>query len=328
MISSSGVEMGDPDTGSLIVEARNEDHVPWDSMEGGGLASSFTDYNAALGADRPDPFQVGYAGLGLALDALGTVMSPLDSLVEAGIGFLIEHVPFFHEALDALAGDPTQIAAQAETWHNVSVELQRIAQEYRAAADGVTTWDGSSREAYRAAAATFADQIHRTGGDADALGALILRSGAMVGTVRAVIRDMIATFVRWLIEQFLRLLAFGAATLGLSTPAIVTWAVAEATTVGMQISRRISRLLDDLEVAGGQAGLLTAAMRDSAAQVRAAVPGLPNSLAAFRRTRGAGWEAAADAVDAGSWIEMGKQFSGLRQTQNGWEQPAAPAARE
>lgn len=296
-------------TEPLVVEPENEDAVGWDSAEGGGLYSSVADLNNALGGG--DPAQILYSGFGVGLDALDAVVNPFDALVTSGLGFLVEHVAILHEPLDALTGDPTQIAAQARTWHNVARELHRIGTDYRGAADGVRGWDGATSEAYRGAVATFTDQLHRAGDDADRLAALVLDTGAMVGAVRALVRDLIIDFVWSLTKWGLVAIASG----GTAIAAVIGFVSGEVWLLGITVWRRIDDLHTALEAAGGVAGQLSAALLHTAAQARVAVPAVRNYL---RPT--------ADAlnldVPASEFVEYGKQHSGTRENQDGWDVPA------
>lgn len=296
-------------TEPLVVEPENEDAVGWDSAEGAGVFSSFADLNNTLGSG--DGAQIGYSLGGAALDGLDAVVNPFDALVTAGLGFLVEHVAILHEPLDALAGDPTQIAAQARTWHNVARELHRIGTEYRGAADGVRGWDGATSEAYRGAASAFTDQLHRAGEDADRLASLVLDTGAMVATVRALVRDLIVDFVWKLVKWALVAIASG----GTAIAAVIGFVSGEVWLVGMSIWRRVDDLHTALDAAGGVAGQLSAALIQTAGQARVAVPAVRNYL---RPTA----EALTHDVPASEVVEYGKQLSGVRENQAGWDDPA------
>lgn len=299
-------------TNPLIVEPENEDQVAWDSAEGAGLYSSTSDVGAAWAAAEPG--QILYSTAGLGLDALGALADPFGALATAGLGWLIEHVDFLHEPLDALAGDPTQIAAQARTWRNVGEELHRVAVAYGDGAAAVPGWDGATREAYGGAVAGFTDRLHRAGDDAEALAELVLGTGAMVGTTRALIRDRIADFVWWLVKQVVVAAVSAFFTFGGSVAVLTGWAVGEAVALGGRIAHEVSELLGAVENAAGAAGQIAGALRVMAAQARVVLP------PAHRRVR-----AFADDLDdlpAAEVTEWGKQWSGVRASQEGWEAPA------
>ncbi len=117
---------------------------PPSTWEGAGVVSSYADLSDALTADRVDPLQVAFAAAGAGIDTLGVVVNPLDSLFAAGIGWLIEHVDFLSDPLDALAGDPAAVLEQARAWQAMSAELGATAIGYRHAAATVAAgWNGA-----------------------------------------------------------------------------------------------------------------------------------------------------------------------------------------
>ena len=293
----------------LVVEPEHEDAQPL-NWEGAGAASSVADLNAALAADHVDPAQVAYTAAGAGLDVLGAVVSPLDSFAVAGIGWLIEHVWWLHEPLDALAGDPIQITAQAQTWHNVGVELGRVAGDYRGAAAALPAWDGSAGDAYRSAVERYAAALDRSAQNAVQLSDLVLTTGANVGTLRALIRDAIAEFAWEVIKWIAAAVITGGTALGAATVQVVL----NALDLAEDISRRITRLLDALKAAGGTVAQISEALRDTAAQIRVAVPHVQAALAPIERT--------ADELGLGKLVEAGKQQAAAEQNQRAWGTPA------
>lgn len=297
----------------LVVAPQDEDAEPLGSWEGAGAASSVADLNDALASDHPDPFEITFSAAAAGLDTLGAVLNPFDSLLQAGIGWLIEHVSFLHEALDALAGDPTQITAQAQTWHNVAVELRHVAADHRNAA-AIPDWDGAAADAYRRTAEGFAAALDTTAGNAERLSGLILTSGAGVGTERALIRDWVAEFLTYVIEFVVLSGLLAVITAGGSVATFILSTVVRAIELGARIARRVSQLLDALHAAGGTVAQLSDAIRDTTAQVRAATPGL--------RAAGGSLTDTADDMDAGKFIEAGKQSTGANQDRRDWEEPS------
>jgi hypothetical protein len=293
----------------LVAEPENEDVGP-DNWEGAGVASSWADLNDAVSADHVDPFEVAISAAAAGLDTLGAALNPFDALVEAGIGWVIEHVAFLHETLDALAGDPTQIVAQAQTWHNVATEIGRVAADHRAQAVAVDAWEGAAGDAYREAVRALTAALDSTAADAGQLSTLILATGAGVGTVRALVRDAIVEFLSTVLQYILGATALAFLTAGGSLGFLVTAVVIEASQLGRDIARRVSDLLDALEAAGGTAGQLGDAMRDTAAQVRAAAPGV--------RAAGVAADDALEEILPDRLLESGKQLSGAAQEQREW----------
>ncbi|TWF79188.1 hypothetical protein FHX44_115116 [Pseudonocardia hierapolitana] len=295
-----------PGANPLVVLPENEDAQPLDNFEGGGVVSSWADLNAALSAEHVDPLQVVYTAAGAGLDTLGAIENPLDSLFSAGVGWLIEHVWFLHEPLDALAGDPTQITAQAQTWHKVGGELGAVAQDHRAAAAAISAWEGMAGDGYRGAVDRFGGALEQAGRDATQLADLILSTGAQVGTVRALVRDQIAA---WVSEAIQTAIYAGVAALISAGGALGVGAVRliwSALDLADSIYRTIRRLLDAMTLAGGTAAQLSGAIQQTATAVQAAMPTVKEI------------NDAADELHAGAVIETGKQLTGAEQQQRGW----------
>ncbi|GAA2535208.1 WXG100 family type VII secretion target [Pseudonocardia hydrocarbonoxydans] len=299
----------------LIVEAANEDAQPLGSWEGAGALSSVADLNAAWTAEHPDPVQIVFTGAAAVLDGLDTVMNPLDGLATAGIGWLIEHVWWLHEPLDALAGDPTQITAQAQTWHNVATQLNAVAADYRGAvAGGAPDWDGAAADAYRTAVAGYTSRLESAAGMAERLSSVILLSGAGVATVRTWIRDQIVEFV-WLVVKIAVLSAAVALlTAGGSMAAGTLQVIFRAIELAHRFVREISRLLDTLAASGHTAHQLVEAMRDTVAHTRAAAP--------HARAWNDSLQQGVEDAQLDHVIEAGKQVTSAGQARGAWDDPA------
>jgi hypothetical protein len=300
-----------PGANPLVVAPEHEDAQPLDNWEGAGVASSWADLNAAISADHVDPVQVAYTAAGAGLDTLGAIDDPLESLLSAGVGWLIEHVWFLHEPLDALAGDPTQITAQAQTWNKVGAELGAVAQDHRTAAAALGGWEGPAGDGYRGTVDRFGGALEQAGRDATQLADLILTTGAQVGTVRALIRDQIAEWGGKAIEYIVlagigALVSFGGA-LGAGAIQLILSAIDLAN----DLMRQVRRLLDSLTLAGGMAAQLSGAIQQTATAVRAAMPTVSDI------------NQVADDLNAGVVIENGKQQTAAEQAQRTWG--AAPA---
>jgi hypothetical protein len=299
----------------LIVEAENEDAQPWDNWEGAGASSSLADLNAALTAEHPDPLQIAFTGAGALLDGLDAVMYPLDGLATSGIGWLIEHIWWLHEPLDALAGDPTQITAQAQTWHNVATQLNTVAARYRGEiTGGAPDWDGGAADAYRAAVADYTARLESAAGMAERLSSVILLSGAGVAATRSWIRDEIAELVCQLFQLLFVYGVLAFLTVGGSLAAGALDAIRRAERLASSFVRQISHLLDALDASGRTAHQLVEAMRTTVAQARAVAPGV--------RAWNDRVQQSAEDVQLDHIIEAGKQVTNSGQAQRGWDGPA------
>ena len=327
----------------LVVAPQDEDAQPWSSPEGAGVVSSLADAWGSEGSG-----QVAATLGGVRLDVLGAVVSPLDALGAAGVGYLIEHLWFLHEPLDALAGDPTQITAQSRTWQNVSDELHRLAARHREEVAGIAGWEGTTRDAYARSAAAHADRLDAAGAQAGELAALVLGTGVAVATVRALVRDVIAEFVWQLVEWFLAVALPAVFTAGAALAAYVTLAVLRGLELAGHLARRVAQLLDALAASAASAGALAARFRGLAERADGSVApaglrglgayaGLERAGAATRtgieHTRSATLAPVGslariahgqlEAVPAAEAVELAKQTTGAERAREEWEQGRA-----
>ncbi len=291
--------MSSPDP--LVAEPEDSTAEPLDSWEGAGAVSSVADVWSS-----DDPLGIVAHTVGTGLDLLDTVMNPLDDLAVAAIGWLIEHISWLHEPLDALAGDPTQIRAQAQTWHNVGAELGSVAAAYRSStAGGVEGWEGAGSEAYRTAVSGFADRLDDTAGRADGIALVLLATGEGVGRVRGDIRDAIADFV-WQAVQLIAGAALAAfVTFGGALAAGALHIVFRALDLAWDNIRRVDELIDTLAAAGTTAGRLADGMRTAALHARFGAPVLRDAAGDI--------VTAAENAHVDDVVEVGKQISSINE---------------
>jgi uncharacterized protein YukE len=301
-------------------------------FEGAGVVSSYADLAEALAADHVDPLQVLSTAAGAGLDTLGFVANPLDSLLTGGVGWLIEHVDFLSEPLDALAGDPDAIRDQAKAWHRVSVELTAVAADYRGEAALLSGgWDGDAARAYALAVERCIQDVDVAAAAAGEMSGIVLTSGAQVGTVRSLIRDAIAEFVAKVIRWVLAALATSAVTVGFSLAALVAAVVEQAVALARSCLHRISALLDVLDDAATTAARLGRSVQDTAAQIarsaRSTADGIGSALAdpAVVATSRRMAEVAGDAV--GRAVPDGVEDA-LRRAHAATDRPGVPVVVE
>lgn len=184
-------------------------------------------------------------GVALGLDALGVIANPLGGLLSAGIGWLIEHLDFLREPLDALAGDPGAVMGVAATWgEDVKAEVARVASDFRHAAETQTaSWTGEAADSYRKAAAELSDQVASLEAAAAGVAEAVQGSGMLVATVRGIIRDIVAEVVAEIVLAALTALATSWFTLGGSIAAFTGWAVARGAATAGKIAGKIAKLL-------------------------------------------------------------------------------------
>ncbi|WP_203733376.1 hypothetical protein [Paractinoplanes durhamensis] len=186
-------------------------------------------------------------GLGVAggaLDALAFVSDPIGSLLQYGVAWIIEHVKPLSEALDWLAGDPNQIAAQAQTWRNIAGRLAGESDTLSQAAGWDTAdWQGAAADAYRAHAARRVSDLQSLSRASETMALIVEGAGMLIGTVRVMVRDAIATVVSRLISYAIEELA----TLGVASPLVVEQVSTLCASWAAKIGRWLKQLVASMK---------------------------------------------------------------------------------
>lgn len=204
------------------------------------------------------------SGSGLAMDGMSLVFDPmaaLEILLSAGLGWVMEHVAPLKQALDDLAGDPPVIKSYGETWKNVANRLKQVAQEHAANVKAdIGGWTGPAAQSYRGEAAKQVDAMNAAAMAANTIGTSVVQAGAMVATVRIMVRDTIATLVTALITA---LLPPGRGTVK---------AVGMIAKAGQKISRLVNKLTQSLAKLSDQLNKLAGALGPLVRRLRGKAP--------------------------------------------------------
>lgn len=181
--------------------------------------------------------------VGASLDGLALISDPAGALLQYGVAWIIEHVKPLTQALDWLAGDPVQIAANAQTWRNVAQSLHNEATELaNAMRRDVTEWVGAAGNAYRAWSKLQQDSITGLGKAAETMAAITEGAGFLIAAVRMLVRDAIATLVSRLIVYA----AEEAISFGLATPLVAEQVTTLIASWAGKIARWLKALITSL----------------------------------------------------------------------------------
>lgn len=125
-----------------------------------------------------------------------SVLDPIGTLFENGAGWLLEHLHPLSTMLDELTGDPAQVAALAQSWGDLSVQLQGTSEDLidTIIAD-LAEFEGLTFDAYRGAQGENAALIDSISVMCDSVRASLENAGQMVQAVHDLVRDVLATIV-------------------------------------------------------------------------------------------------------------------------------------
>lgn len=209
----------------------------------GGLAKTATAYSAAFTAEPFSYLDAGVATVTTGLDVLSFVANPFKHLLQAGVGWLFEHISFLREPLDWVAGNPQAIEGLALTWNNISMEMSTAADEWAAELKTVEDWDGADATAYRNAAAGF-EQVLRASAEAAATTANGVNiAGVAVGILRTIFLEIISNFIAEAVMWALSALATAGFTFGATLAAAIARIVSKAVSVFANLVGKLGQLM-------------------------------------------------------------------------------------
>jgi uncharacterized protein YukE len=220
------------------------------NFKGAGLADSFEGLVGTLKGEPNesiDKFALAMDGVSVGLDLLSMGLNPLGELVKAGVGWLMENLDFIREPLELLTGDPELVQQAAQTWNNIATELEAVAGDYEGALSATSGWDGDAAIAYRRVALQYTQSLRDVAAEAKDSAQWITTGGMVVATARALIFDIIASFISDVITRALLALASSWFTLGGSVAAFTASIFADAVKVMAKIQKKLGKLLSAIQ---------------------------------------------------------------------------------
>ncbi len=213
-------------------------------------------------------------GAFVAVDATLLVLDPLGSMTSWLVAMCLEHIKPLADALDWLAGDPDQVAANAQTWVNVAAHTMRTAHELREAVwQEVPHWAGAAAEAYRKSAEVEFLALQGYAESAAAKASAVEMSGRVVLIVRTMVRDLIADLVSVLLVRSPMWTAETTLSLGIATP----WVAGQIGTLCAKWALKIAKLLEELLSSLGQLAALVRKVDEFTSGINARPRGGGNS---------------------------------------------------
>lgn len=197
------------------------------------------------GADLADAIQSGnwveggMAAFSTAVDTVAAVIDPIGTLLANGLGWVLDHIEPLRGWLQDLTGNAAEVHAFAQTWANVSNQLNRVGGDLQHRLADLNDLSGETITAYRAHVQALADTVASTGTWSGAVGSGLEIASTLVQAVYELVRDGIAQVVGTAVSALIT----AGATLGLGTPVAVGQIVARVSSVATRVGRFIEKLL-------------------------------------------------------------------------------------
>lgn len=188
------------------------------------------------------------------LDILGLVLDPLGGLFAAGVGWLVNHIAFLKEPVDAMLGDPDEIAAVPNTWANIAESLLAAAGQLQNEFAAVGAWEGEAADHYRQAGGVYAELVDAAGAAAIAMSGLTTATGVLVAMTRDEVFKVVSAFVERVVLYILAAPASSWFTFGASLEVGIGVIEVDAEMQAVSIETTTARVEVEVTVYTGKLG--------------------------------------------------------------------------
>lgn len=185
-------------------------------------------------------------GLDNVGDGGGGALDPFAQLFASGFGWIIDSVSFLREPIDKLDGDAPAVQTAVDAMKSITENLTYVAHGHREDIPSLDDWQGEAAEAHRASMKLLHEELLGLAKVVEGLGTLAAVSGAMVITLRKIVRELVATAIGSIIIILAAAVAAAIWTFGASIAVGIAASVAAAIAVMIESARRITMLQEAL----------------------------------------------------------------------------------
>lgn len=215
------------------------------SLAGGGIADSAQQIVNSLNAQ--DPLAVMGGGIAAGLDLLGVITNPVDAIGTSTMGWLVEHLWFLDGFLDNTVGDPNAVENATNELTEAGATLDGIAATQVGNYAKVSVYRAGislSKQRFEQRVEPRAETIHLQSIACTGLGRAISFAGTWIAILRGMIRDLLAEFAWWVLQEVTIAMAVAPFTGGGSIATAATRVVFR----GVELSRNLATKM--MEFAG------------------------------------------------------------------------------
>ncbi|CCH31859.1 WXG100 family type VII secretion target [Actinosynnema sp. NPDC047251] len=226
---------------------------------GDGKRKSFLEQNAGYGsswvstagdvARASSPPDVAIAAVNARMEQLQLVMSPGQSFLDNGLGFLIGIVisPIVELVLEPAIGDPEQMRSTAQGWSKVAEWLDRAGEHEKGRADSTAeAWRGTAGDKFRQQMGEFAEGSKAFANEVRGLQQILELAADLFDAFVEICVDILQELVMGLIIEWLAAIAASWITAGGSLGAAGAATTAQVSIAGGRLGLKASQLLRKL----------------------------------------------------------------------------------
>lgn len=164
----------------------------------------------------------GVAGevLSFAGDAGSALSDPLNALISAGLGFLMDVITPLRDLLEKVTGNPDALDKGKEAFGDIGKDIAKMADELnQITQSGFQSWSGPAKDAATQKVQTFVQGVQGTANNAEDISQLLGISGTLMEAAYNLVMGIIADVIEWLVVTWVAALAAEIPTCGASTAA-------------------------------------------------------------------------------------------------------------
>lgn len=245
---------------------------------------------------------VGDFASGASMDDIG--IDPLQTLIEAGLDFLLDLITPLKDALNLVTGDPEGLGEKANDWANVAGQLRQLGPAVVQNAQATSgSWTGAAADAFRTKIDNFQRGVASVAGQADNVANVLRVSGTLMDAAQSIIKGIIASWVEFAIITEAAAAATSVVTLGGSEAAAQAAIAAKAATSCAEGADKVAETASLLERAAQAMREVEGAMSEAARAAEELAQSMRGTESALRSASEAfaeaGKEAAKDGIKEG-----------------------------
>jgi hypothetical protein len=185
-------------------------------------------------------------GLDNVGDGGGGALDPFAQLFASGFGWIIDSVSFLREPIDKVDGDAAAVQTAVDAMRTITENLTYVAHGHREDIPSLADWTGKAAEAHNESMQLLHEELLGLAKVVEGLGTLTAVSGAMVITLRKIVRELVTAGIAAICIILAAAVAAAIWTFGASIGVGIAASVAAAVAVMLEATRRITMLVDGL----------------------------------------------------------------------------------
>lgn len=155
-----------------------------------------------------------------AMGAAAVVEDPLQSLIQAGLGFLMDVITPLKTALQQVTGNPDALDKGSEAFTEIGKDISKMANDLTdTMSKGLANWSGDAKNAAAKQINDFITQVDETAGIAGNVSMCLQLSGTLMDAAYNFVLGIIAQCIEWLIVTWIAAQAAAVFTFGASEAA-------------------------------------------------------------------------------------------------------------